>query len=151
MPGCGKSTIGSSIAKRLGKKFVDADTAIEVKAGCSIPEIFGRYGEEGFRQIESEVLAQLGKESGLVIATGGGCVMREVNYLPLHQNGTLYWIKRDIDLLPTDGRPLSQKGKLTQMYAIRRDKYAAFADHVVLNDCDISDAVAQILTLEGYQ
>lgn len=151
MPGCGKSTIGSSIAKRLGKKFVDADTAIEVKAGCSIPEIFDRYGEEGFRQIESEVLAQLGKESGLVIATGGGCVMREVNYLPLHQNGTLYWIKRDIDLLPTDGRPLSQKGKLTQMYAIRRDKYAAFADHVVLNDCDISDAVAQILTLEGYQ
>lgn len=145
MPGCGKSTIGKLLAQELNREFVDADVEIEKKAGMSIPEIFGAQGEEGFRKIETQVLAQLGQKSCLVIATGGGCVTRAENYPLLHQNGTIYWIKRDITSLPTDGRPLSQAGKLEQMYQIRKPLYEQFADHAVSNDTSPDDAVAKIL------
>ena len=151
MPGCGKSTIGRQLADRMGKKFVDADILISELAGYTIPEIFDRDGEEGFRQLETMVLAQYGKESGLVISTGGGCVTRSANYPLLHQNGTIYWIKRPLGLLPTDGRPLSQKGKLEEMYEVRKPMYESFADHIVINDSTVSGVVEQILTLEGYK
>jgi shikimate dehydrogenase len=150
MPGSGKSTIGLCLSEQLGKKFVDADALIRQQAGCSIPEIFDNFGEDGFRQIETKVLAQIGMESGLVIATGGGCVTREINYRHLHQNGSIYWIKRNLDLLPTDGRPLSQKCKLEDMYQIRKPMYEAFADHTIMNDTTVSEAVRQIMAAEGY-
>lgn len=151
MPGCGKSTIGQLIANALGKVFVDADTEIVKQADKSIPEIFGESGEEGFRKWETKVLAQLGKESGLVIATGGGCVTRPENYPLLHQNGRIIWIQRDIHILPTDGRPLSQKNKLETMYAVRKPLYEAFADIQVVNDKTPDQVAEQILILEGYK
>jgi len=85
MAGCGKSSIGRLLAKETGKSFVDADAEIEVMAGKTIPEIFAQDGEEEFRRLETAVLAKLGKGSGQVIATGGGCVTRERNYPLLHQ------------------------------------------------------------------
>lgn len=145
MPGCGKSTIGSLLAQELNREFVDADAQIVKEAGMPIPEIFESYGEDGFRKIETQVLAKLGQRSCLVIATGGGCVTRPENYPLLHQNGTIYWIKRDITSLPTDGRPLSQAGKMEQMYQIRRPLYEQFADVAVTNDSNPEDAVAKIL------
>lgn len=145
MPGCGKSTIGKQIAKQLNKKFVDADTLIEEQAGMTIPEIFASSGEAGFRQWETKILTQIGKESGLVIATGGGCVTRLENYPALHQNGKIVWIKRNIHILPTDGRPLSQKNNLEQMYTVRRPLYEAFADITVENDSTPEVAVKRIL------
>lgn len=147
MPGCGKSTVGRKLASRLGRKFVDADAAIEAQAGMTIPAIFAQQGEEGFRKIETTVLAQLGKESGLVLATGGGCVTRPENYPPLHQNGRIIWIKRDISQLPTKGRPLSQDGKLAAMYQIRKPMYQRFADLTVENSSDPDCTVQKILNL----
>lgn len=145
MPGCGKSTVGKALAEKCGKAFVDADAQIVALAGKPIPEIFAQDGEEAFRELETHVLATLGRQSGLVIATGGGCVTRSRNYPLLHQNGHIIWLKRPLDMLPTDGRPLSQTGNLVQMYAARRPLYEAFADAVVDNTGDIADTIALIL------
>ena len=145
MPGCGKSTIGNLLAQKLNKQFIDADEQIVRLAGTSIPEIFDREGEAGFRAWETKALRELGKQSGLVIATGGGCVTQARNYPMLHQNGTIIWVKREIGSLPTDGRPLSQKGKLQEMYAIREPMYQRFADKTIENSGTIEDAVNQIL------
>ncbi len=145
MPGCGKSTIGHALAEILGKRFVDADAEIMAAAGCTIPEIFASEGEPGFRKWETQVLEALGKQSGLVIATGGGCVTREENYPLLHQNGTILWLQRALSELPTDGRPLSQAGDLQQMYAIREPMYRRFADAVISNSGSVLDAVHSIL------
>lgn len=133
MPGCGKSTIGKLLSEKSGKAFVDADKEIEIAAGCIIPEIFAKDGEAGFRAIETKVLSDLGKKSGSVISTGGGCVTKDENYPLLHQNGTIIWIQRDISLLPTNGRPLSQTNNLENMYSIRKPMYSRFADLTVKN------------------
>ena len=147
MPGCGKSTVGLEIANRLNKKFVDADTAIEATAGRSIPAIFAADGEAGFRKLETMVLEDLGKKSGLVIATGGGCVTRKENRALLRQNGSLFWLRRDLTKLPTDGRPLSQAGKLEEMYRIRGPLYESFADHTIENDGSIEAAAGEIIRI----
>ena len=147
MPGSGKSTVGLQLAQKLGKQFIDADQKIEETAGKTIPEIFAESGEDGFRKIESAVLSQLGKQSGLVIATGGGCITRSENYAYLHQNGTIIWLQRNIESLPTEGRPLSQAGKLSEMYEIRKPLYETFSDITVDNDCTVSTTVQRILSL----
>lgn len=145
MPGCGKTTIGKLLADVLGKEFVDADTALVDTFQTTIPEIFATEGEAGFRDKETQILKDLGKKSGLVIATGGGCVTQSRNYPLLHQNGTIVWLKRDLSILPTDGRPLSQTNKLEDMYQIRKPLYEAFADQTVCNDGSTEETLAQIL------
>ncbi len=145
MPGCGKSTIASLLAEKLGRKAVDADAEIIRLAGKTIPEIFAENGEEAFRQWETKALEELGKQSSLVIATGGGCVTKERNYPLLHQNGTIFWLQRKLDLLPTDGRPLSQCNPLTDMYDHRKPMYHHFADHMIDNNGTTEETVAAIL------
>ena len=144
MPGCGKTTVGQQLAQRLNKKFVDADEELEKRAGRPITEIIPRDGEAAFRTLETQTLEALGKQSGLVIATGGGCVTQMRNYDLLHQNGTILWLTRALDKLPTDGRPLSQAGRLEQMYEIRRPMYRSFADAVISNDGALEDTLAEI-------
>ena len=134
MPGCGKTTVGQALAELTGKEPVDADAEIVRSRGMSIPDIFSSGGEEAFRKIETQVLGQLGKRSGLILSTGGGCVTRPENYPLLHQNGRIFWLQRDTALLPTDGRPISQTTDLGKLYEIRRPMYEAFADHVIPND-----------------
>lgn len=150
MPGCGKSTVAQAIAEKLGKPYVDADAEIVRRAGISIPAIFERFGEGGFRTLETEVLADLGKESGLVIATGGGCVTRPENHPHLHQNGRIIWLRRNLNKLPTDGRPLSQQNKLETMYAVRKPLYEQFSDYSVSNDNSLDETISEILLKEGY-
>ena len=144
MPGCGKTTVGKALADKLGRQFFDADAEIAKKANMSIPEIFAKEGEEGFRSREIKVLSELGKQSGLVIATGGGCVTFSINHSFLHQNGRIFWLKRDISQLPTDGRPLSQKGNLEEMYRIRKPLYEKFADVIIENET-VEKTVQQIM------
>ena len=148
MPGCGKTTVGQALATMQGKRFVDADAVLEERVGRKITDIIPTDGEEAFRQMETDTLAELGKQSGLVIATGGGCVTRERNYPLLHQNGTILWLTRDLNKLPTHGRPLSQTGKLQQMYAVREPMYRRFADAVISNDAAVEQTIAQICALQ---
>lgn len=147
MPGCGKSTLGKQIAEKTDRVFVDADRAIEEKAGTSIPDIFAKEGEEGFRALETRVLGELGKEGGQVIATGGGAVTRAENYPLLHQNGVIIWLQRPVETLPTEGRPLSQKGNLGQMYEERKPLYERFADIVTENRFETENMMERVLTL----
>ena len=150
MPGCGKTTIGKHLAEKTGKTFVDADAYLVEKAGKSIPEIFAESGEAGFRALETEVHAELGKQTGRIIATGGGCVTQERNLPLLHQNGTMFWLQRDLTQLPVDGRPLSQGADLTKMYEIRKPMYQHFADYAVNNNGDVEAAADRIVNvLEG--
>lgn len=145
MPGCGKSTIGRLLAEKTGKGFVDTDAQIEILAQKNIPSIFAEDGEDVFRQWETQVLQTWGKRSGLVIATGGGCVTKNRNYPLLHQNGTIIYLQRDVESLPTDGRPLSQSGDLKQMYQKRHPLYLAFADRIIDNNGTAEDTVNAIL------
>ena len=145
MPGCGKSTVGRLLAKKCGKTFVDADNKIAELAGKSIPEIFAEDGEEVFRSLETQALEALGKQSGLVIATGGGCVTKERNYPLLRQNGKIFWLQRNIEALPTHGRPLSQGSDLQKMYTARKPLYENFADFTVSNNGTFDETVSQIL------
>lgn len=145
MPGCGKSTVAKRLAQLTGREVVDADAQIVAAAGMSIPEIFAQGGEETFRKIETQVLAELGKRSGIILATGGGCVTRAENYPLLHQNGTIFWLKRDVAKLPAEGRPISQSTDLNQLYEARWPLYEAFADHVIENDGTLQDAAEKIL------
>ena len=145
MPGCGKTTVGKALAEKLGKKFIDADAALEARFGRKITDIIPQDGEAAFRAMETATLAELGRQSGLVIATGGGCITQSRNYPLLHQNGTVLWLTRELDKLPTDGRPLSQTNKLVDMYRIRKPMYEAFADCVIDNDGELNSTISQIL------
>ena len=147
MPGCGKTTVGASLAKILSRPLKDADTELEQAVGRKITEILPTDGEASFRSLESETLLDLGKQSGLVIATGGGCVTIPNNYEKLHRNGTIVWLKRDLDLLPTDGRPLSQTGHLQEMYQKRAPLYVRFADFSVENSGDPQETAEEIIRI----
>ena len=144
MPGCGKTTVGTALAEKLGKRFVDADDALTQRTGRHPGSIIREDGEPAFRRLESETLAELGKQSGLIIATGGGCVTREENYDLLHQNGTILWLIRNLAKLPTDGRPLSQAGKLEDMFKIREPMYRRFADSPIDNDGSLEETLEAI-------
>ncbi len=146
MPGCGKTTVGKLLAEALGKTFIDSDEAIVKAANMPIPQIFKEGGEEQFRKLETQALSLLGKQSGQVIATGGGCVTRPENYDLLHQNARIIWLQRNIEDLPTDGRPLSLSRNLDDMYAVRKPMYESFADFSVQNSGTPKDTVNAILS-----
>lgn len=145
MPGCGKTTVGQLLAQKLGRPFVDADAVLEQEAGMSIPEIFRTEGEAGFRARETAVLRKLGAQSGLILATGGGCVTREENYPLLHQNGTIFCLQRALDRLPVSGRPVSQRLGAEAIYQQRKAAYARFADVMIDNNGAPEAATAQIM------
>lgn len=147
MPGCGKSTVGKLLAEKLGKEFVDADTVTSEMAALPIPEIFAEFGEAVFRNQETSALRYLGMQSGKVIATGGGCVTQSRNYPLLHQNGTIFWIQRELNALPTEGRPLSQSMALEEMYRTRKPLYEAFSDYEINNDGDLEDTIRAITAI----
>ena len=148
MPGCGKSTVGALLSKRLDRPLLEADAELVKAAGIRIPMIFENEGEAGFRRRETATLAELGKRSGAVISTGGGCVTRPENYPLLHQNGTIIWLRRDLDKLAREGRPLSVNADLSAMYTVREPLYARFADFTVDNSgtpAETVDAILEVL------
>lgn len=135
MPGTGKSLIGKFLAELTGKTLQDTDAKIEEEAKMTIPEIFEKEGEAGFRDRESAICKKLGKERNLIIATGGGAILRPENVDALRQNGTLVHITRSIDKLPTRGRPLSKNIEtLKKMEAQRMPLYKAAADITFRNN-----------------
>ena len=143
MPGSGKTALGEVLALRLGRGFVDCDREIERASGMPIPEMFRTLGERAFREVESQVIRDAGKETGLVIATGGGAPLRAENVRSLRQNGALLNVLRPVELLESDGRPLSVD--LRAMEKRRMPIYRACADGDVDNFGALSDAVEAAL------
>lgn len=136
MPASGKSTIGQILARETEKEFVDIDDEIEKSIGSTIAEFFEKYGEDEFRAVEREVTAEISKRDGLIIATGGGCPLFEVNANALRRNGVLVFLDRDLDkLVATSSRPLSSdREKLAKLYMDRYDKYLSVADVTVASN-----------------
>ncbi|MBQ9161864.1 MAG: shikimate kinase [Clostridia bacterium] len=148
MPGSGKTTVGEILSQRLSREFIDTDEMIVQRVGMDIPTIFEKHGEEKFRLIEEAVCADVGKMSGKIISTGGGAVTRPANRYSLRQNSVIVFLERELSLLPTDGRPLSEKSRLAKMLDIRLPMYLDFSDVRVNNDSapeDTADKILQIL------
>lgn len=147
MAGCGKSTVGSALSELLGKKFVDTDELTVKNEGMSIPEIFEKRGEDYFRTCETDAVKSVGREKGLVIATGGGVVTREENLYPLRQNGIVVFINRDMEKLPTDGRPLSQRDGVRALFEKRLHLYRRFA-HIEIDGNGTVQGTAKLIAKE---
>lgn len=147
MPGSGKTAVSTMLAEKLGRKIFDTDTIVSENAGITIPEIFAVQGEAGFRRLETEATAEVGKLSGNIISTGGGVVTVAENYELLHQNGIIVWIERDTSKLARDGRPISLSSDLNELYAARLPLYDRFADIKADNNGDINDTVNAIMEM----
>ncbi len=157
--GAGKSTIGRLLAKTLNVDFYDSDREIEQRVGVSIPTIFEYEGEAGFRRRESDILADLTQLEGVVLATGGGAIMREENRVCLHQGGYVVYLQCSVDkqlerTRRDSNRPLLQTGnpreKLRELFRIREPYYRALADYMV-DTGQCSSRMAIRLILRAYQ
>lgn len=147
MPGCGKSSVGKIIADKLGRELLDSDVEFERMHGITPAEAINTLGEEKFREMETETLAEISKQSGKVIATGGGVVTKERNYPLLHQNGVIVFLERELQNLATDGRPLSQRGSLEALYEKRAGLYRAFAD-ITVKSTEVKELTADAILSE---
>lgn len=145
MAGCGKTTVGKELSERLNKQLVDTDEVVVQTENKPIPEIFAEKGEDYFRKCETNAVISVGKEKMQVIATGGGVVTREENYNPLKQNGIIVFINRDADLLPTNGRPLSQMHGVKALYEQRMPLYRQFADIEIDGNGTIEEVAERIV------
>lgn len=150
--GAGKSTIGRLLSRELHLTFMDCDREIENRCGADIPWIFDVEGEQGFREREHAMLAELCYETGAVIATGGGAVLREENRRLLRQTGTIIYLFTSVDCqiertFKDKGRPLLQHDDpekvLRELMAIRDPLYRELADIVVKTDHRTPRSVVQ--------
>ena len=145
MPGCGKSTVAGALSERLSRELIDTDELIAQYDGRSIPQIFAEDGEDFFRALEHRAATEAGKQSGKIIATGGGIVTRGENLDVLRQNSIIVFIERDVASLSRDGRPLSAGADLEKMYERRLPMYKQFCDVQVSNDSCVDDCVNAII------
>ena len=133
MPGCGKTAIGRHLHDLTKRKLVDIDEEIETREGKKITSIFADSGEAYFRKVESEVLREFCRESGLVIAAGGGAVTTPENRDIMKQNSTVVFIKRELKYLDTSDRPVSKAKGTEQIYSERSGLYESWSDISVQN------------------
>lgn len=151
MPSCGKSTVGKLLAEMTGRKLVDTDAVIVERTGKTIPQIFAEGGESEFRRIEHEVVVDIAKQSGIILATGGGAILNTDNVLALSQNGILFFLDRPLESLQvTADRPLSASStSLETRYRERYPLYCACA-HVCIpvsgTPEDVAEAVLHAFT-----
>jgi len=152
--GAGKTTIGRQLAKRLKRPFFDSDHALVERCGVDIPTIFEFEGESGFRDRESQIIDELSKQTDIVLATGGGAVLRPENRKMLAARGTVIYLRVTLENqhLRTSAdrnRPLLQGGNLMEKLKKLRDDreplYLALADHTVDTDNRTPNNVAQTI------
>ncbi len=134
MPGSGKTAVGQCLAGLTGRKLIDTDELISAGAGCDIPSIFAGKGEDYFRRLETEILREVSKESGNIIAAGGGVVTRPENKRLLRQNSVTVMIDYDVNKLATEGRPLSQSVGVTELYRRRKPLYDSWSEYRFYNE-----------------
>ncbi|MDU2110857.1 MAG: shikimate kinase, partial [Peptoniphilus lacydonensis] len=129
MPSSGKTTMGRLLSKKLNREFFDTDNLIEEEENLSVSEIFENKGEKYFRDLETKILEEVSKKNGIVIATGGGTPIKEVNRDMILQNSIVIYLNRNIEKLETFGRPLSKNLKtLEKMYDKRNPIYSDLSD-----------------------
>lgn len=149
MPGCGKSTIGKILSERLQRTFFDCDTIIEEKNKMTISDIFDKYGEKEFRNMETAVCKELSSEENAVISTGGGCVERKENIDALKKNGVIFFIDRNPENISSDldtsNRPLFKNTHLTELYKRRYSLYNQYCSVNIPNNGNVEDAIQKIL------
>ena len=145
MPGSGKSTVGRALAENLSRDFVDTDEMIVEKYG-NISDIFARSGEEYFRDKESEAVKEVSKKNGIVIATGGGAILRKENVRALRQNAVIFFLDRPLEnIIPTSDRPLSSDiESLRKRFDERYDLYVNSSDFHIKADGDDRDTFEKI-------
>ncbi len=157
MMGSGKSTIGKLLADRLQYQFMDTDTTIEKIVGQSVTEIFETSGESEFRQLETQVLAEISAYKRLVVAPGGGIAIKLENWNHLQQ-GLVIWLDVSLDVLierlksdctrPILNTPGELRPKLQQILADRRDRYAAADLHIpITSNLPPTEIVEQVIKL----
>ncbi len=149
MPGSGKSTVGKQLAMLLNRKFIDTDEEIVKKAGKSITDIFAESGNDGFRQLEAAIVAAVSSEnSGVIIATGGGAILRDDNVRALKRGGRIYFLNRPLEnIIPTSDRPLSlDRSALEARFRERYGRYLATADkeiQTVESPADVANMIKE--------
>ena len=146
MPGAGKTTVGRILAEKLGMGFCDTDEEIEKTAGESPEKIIEKYGEERFREIETEVAESVSALRGVVIATGGGTILREKNVAKLRSCGVVIWLGRDLNLLAKNNRPLSKSMPISRLFEQRKGYYVAASDKKIENDEAAEKTAEKIIT-----
>lgn len=138
--GAGKTTVGRALAKKLNRRFIDSDHEIEARTGASIPLIFEIEGEEGFRQREAEVIRDLTAQQGIILATGGGAILRPENRECLKAGGVVIYLRASIaNILQRTShdksRPLLQtadpRARLEELSRVREPLYLEVADMVI--------------------
>ena len=146
MPGSGKSTLGKILSKRTGRPFFDTDNEIVKAAGKRIPQIFEEDGEAHFRDLETQTIRALSARSGVIIATGGGAVLRDENIDLLKQNGRIYFRDRPLRyLLPTESRPLAaSREAIEARYRERIGTYRRTADEIIFTENNLNGAAFEI-------
>lgn len=157
MPSSGKTLTGKALSKYIDKTFIDTDAVIVERSGMSIKEMFAQHGEAYFRQWEHDVIEELSKQNGLIIATGGGAIKNEENIQNLKQNGVVMFIDRDLEhLLVTDDRPLSKDtNAVAKLYEERYPLYTKYGDLRVPNNYPMEISQQELdelmnTILEGY-
>ncbi len=145
MPSAGKTTVGKTLAENLGLDFYDTDEEIEKRYGKTPSEIIKSQGEDAFREIERGVVKDLSIKSGAVISLGGGAILKEENVINLKRNGTIIYIKRDLDKLETTNRPISLKQGIKALYETRKAIYESVSDLIVHNNASIEDCVKRMI------
>ena len=153
MPSSGKSTVGKILAEKLSMNFVDTDDVIVGMAKRPIPEIFKAEGEKVFRDIESEAVRAVSEQSGCVIATGGGAILRDENVRRLKRNGVIFFLDRPLnDLMPTSDRPLaSDREAIEKRYNERYPRYNSVADIVIAVDTDACGVADKIIKESNFK
>ena len=131
MPGSGKSTVGRRLSTVTSAPFIDCDEEFERVTGRKPSEYISSEGEPAFRDRECEILGELSKKTGFVIATGGGAILRGENRKAMKDTGVVIYIKRDLKDLPVEGRILSVRNSVESLYEKRRAYYEGIADFTV--------------------
>ena len=149
MPGSGKSVVGKELSKKINKDFVDLDEVFFVKYNKKAGDYIREFGEEDFRNKETDIIDEYSKKTNIIISTGGGVVLKEKNIEMLKRNGILFFIDRNIDnIKPTKSRPLTEdRDKLKKVYDLRLPLYENYADYVIKTDEIIYHTVDKIINI----
>ncbi|MCQ2531745.1 MAG: chorismate mutase [Saccharofermentans sp.] len=131
MPGCGKSTLAKEIARLTGRELIDLDEAYSEEYGESPSTTITQKGEDAFRANETKLASKYLPESGRILSTGGGIVTRDENYFWLRNNSRIIYVKRPLDVLASEDRPLTARDGVEKLYAQRKDRYEGLADITV--------------------